>query len=64
MRHILILLLLFCIKEAIKPWWQWAYWVSPLMYGQRAISVNEFSASRWSKVCLNESPFLSPGFDF
>uniref|UniRef100_K4AIA6 ABC transporter domain-containing protein n=1 Tax=Setaria italica TaxID=4555 RepID=K4AIA6_SETIT len=37
-------------KEAIKPWWQWAYWVSPLMYGQRAISVNEFSASRWSKV--------------
>ncbi|KAG0526217.1 hypothetical protein BDA96_06G126400 [Sorghum bicolor] len=37
-------------KEAIKPWWQWAYWLSPLMYGQRAISVNEFSASRWSKV--------------
>ncbi|KAI4973612.1 hypothetical protein ZWY2020_041393 [Hordeum vulgare] len=37
-------------KEAIKPWWQWAYWVSPLMYGQRAISVNEFSDSRWSKV--------------
>ncbi|CAL4924482.1 unnamed protein product [Urochloa decumbens] len=39
-------------KEAIKPWWQWAYWVSPLMYGQRAISVNEFSASRWSKVSV------------
>ncbi|XP_066345250.1 ABC transporter G family member 51 isoform X1 [Miscanthus floridulus] len=37
-------------KEAIQPWWQWAYWLSPLMYGQRAISVNEFSASRWSKV--------------
>uniref|UniRef100_A0A453QJG1 ABC transporter domain-containing protein n=1 Tax=Aegilops tauschii subsp. strangulata TaxID=200361 RepID=A0A453QJG1_AEGTS len=37
-------------KEAIKPWWEWAYWVSPLMYGQRAISVNEFSDSRWSKV--------------
>ncbi|RLN39044.1 hypothetical protein C2845_PM01G44950 [Panicum miliaceum] len=39
-------------KDAIKPWWQWAYWVSPLMYGQRAISVNEFSASRWSKVSV------------
>ncbi|KAJ1295672.1 hypothetical protein BS78_01G240500 [Paspalum vaginatum] len=37
-------------KEAIKPWWQWAYWLSPLMYGQRAISVNEFSAPRWSKL--------------
>lgn len=42
-----------CVKiAAIKPWWVWAYWVSPLMYGQRAISVNEFSSSRWSKVCL------------
>ncbi|KAL6844555.1 hypothetical protein ACP4OV_026228, partial [Aristida adscensionis] len=39
-------------KEAIKPWWQWAYWVSPLMYGQRAISVNEFLAPRWSKVSV------------
>uniref|UniRef100_A0A0D9XIH8 ABC transporter domain-containing protein n=1 Tax=Leersia perrieri TaxID=77586 RepID=A0A0D9XIH8_9ORYZ len=37
-------------KGAIKPWWDWAYWISPLMYAQRAISVNEFSASRWSKV--------------
>uniref|UniRef100_A0A6J1C459 ABC transporter G family member 31-like n=1 Tax=Momordica charantia TaxID=3673 RepID=A0A6J1C459_MOMCH len=34
-------------KGMIKPWWAWAYWVSPLSYGQRAISVNEFSATRW-----------------
>ncbi|XP_055832839.1 ABC transporter G family member 31-like isoform X1 [Solanum dulcamara] len=34
-------------KEMIKPWWQWAFWVSPLTYGQRAISVNEFTATRW-----------------
>ena len=43
---------LLLLIEAIQPWWQWAYWLSPLMYGQRAISVNEFSASRWSKVCI------------
>ncbi|KAG8660145.1 hypothetical protein MANES_02G119800v8 [Manihot esculenta] len=36
-------------KDSIKPWWVWASWVSPLTYGQRAISVNEFSAERWMK---------------
>ncbi|GAV89910.1 ABC_tran domain-containing protein/ABC2_membrane domain-containing protein/PDR_assoc domain-containing protein [Cephalotus follicularis] len=34
-------------KGMIKPWWVWAFWLSPLSYGQRAISVNEFSATRW-----------------
>uniref|UniRef100_A0A5B7BKX4 Putative ABC transporter G family member 31-like n=1 Tax=Davidia involucrata TaxID=16924 RepID=A0A5B7BKX4_DAVIN len=34
-------------KEMIKPWWVWGFWVSPLSYGQRAISVNEFTATRW-----------------
>ncbi|KAK1394296.1 hypothetical protein POM88_013352 [Heracleum sosnowskyi] len=34
-------------KGMIKPWWIWAYWVSPLSYGQNAISVNEFTAKRW-----------------
>ncbi|KAJ4725593.1 Pleiotropic drug resistance ABC transporter [Melia azedarach] len=37
-------------KERIKPWWVWGFWVSPLSYGQRAISVNEFSATRWKKI--------------
>ncbi|KAH9701690.1 ABC transporter G family member 31 [Citrus sinensis] len=36
-------------KESIKPWWSWAYWVSPLSYAQSAISVNEFAAARWKK---------------
>uniref|UniRef100_A0ACD5Z8H8 Uncharacterized protein n=1 Tax=Avena sativa TaxID=4498 RepID=A0ACD5Z8H8_AVESA len=31
----------------IRPWWIWAYWSSPMMYGQNALSVNEFLASRW-----------------
>nr|XP_023882215.1 ABC transporter G family member 31-like isoform X3 [Quercus suber] len=34
-------------KGMIKPWWIWGFWVSPLSYGQRAISVNEFTATRW-----------------
>uniref|UniRef100_A0A0E0IQF3 ABC transporter domain-containing protein n=1 Tax=Oryza nivara TaxID=4536 RepID=A0A0E0IQF3_ORYNI len=41
------------IARFIKPWWDWAYWISPLMYAQRAVSVNEFSASRWSKVSVS-----------
>uniref|UniRef100_A0ACD5TPW7 Uncharacterized protein n=1 Tax=Avena sativa TaxID=4498 RepID=A0ACD5TPW7_AVESA len=32
----------------IRPWWIWAYWSSPMMYSQNALSVNEFLASRWS----------------
>ncbi|KAK7387230.1 hypothetical protein VNO78_27860 [Psophocarpus tetragonolobus] len=34
-------------KGMVKPWWIWGYWLSPLTYGQRAISVNEFTATRW-----------------
>ncbi|XP_056687617.1 ABC transporter G family member 31 isoform X2 [Spinacia oleracea] len=40
-------------KAMIKPWWTWAYWVSPLSYAQTAISVNEFSATRWMKALGN-----------
>ncbi|GLT81708.1 hypothetical protein SLE2022_001440 [Rubroshorea leprosula] len=36
-------------KDQIKPWWIWAFWLSPLSYGQRALSVNEFTATRWNK---------------
>ncbi|CAI0431163.1 unnamed protein product [Linum tenue] len=36
-------------KAMVKPWWAWAFWVSPLTYAQRAISVNEFGADRWMK---------------
>ncbi|KAK7385522.1 hypothetical protein VNO78_31244 [Psophocarpus tetragonolobus] len=43
-------------KGMIKPWWIWGYWLSPLTYGQRAISVNEFTASRWmEKSATGES---------
>ncbi|XP_052206530.1 pleiotropic drug resistance protein 1-like isoform X2 [Diospyros lotus] len=37
-------------KDNIKKWWIWGYWISPLMYGQNAIAVNEFLGHSWSKV--------------
>ncbi|XP_034687784.1 ABC transporter G family member 31 isoform X2 [Vitis riparia] len=49
---LLVVLLLggFLIPKAlIKKWWVWAFWLSPLSYGQRGISVNEFTATRWMK---------------
>ncbi|MFQ6619651.1 hypothetical protein Gotur_000721, partial [Gossypium turneri] len=37
-------------KDQIKPWWVWASWLSPLQYAQRAVSINEFTATRWKKI--------------
>lgn len=28
----------------------WGYYVSPMMYGQNAIAINEFLDKRWSTV--------------
>ncbi|XP_027349244.1 ABC transporter G family member 34-like [Abrus precatorius] len=36
-------------KNDIKPWMIWGYYVSPMMYGQNAIVINEFLDERWSK---------------
>ncbi|KAM3208973.1 hypothetical protein ACQJBY_063573 [Aegilops geniculata] len=36
----------------IRPWWIWAYWASPMMYSQNAISVNEFLASSQTMILL------------
>ncbi|WVZ66097.1 hypothetical protein U9M48_015371 [Paspalum notatum var. saurae] len=37
-------------RQDIKPYWIWAYWISPMMYSNNAISVNEFLATRWASV--------------
>ncbi|GAV89906.1 PDR_assoc domain-containing protein, partial [Cephalotus follicularis] len=37
--------------------WVWAFWLSPLAYGQCAISVNEFTATRWMEVCSEIQSF-------
>ncbi|XP_057537389.1 ABC transporter G family member 32 isoform X1 [Amaranthus tricolor] len=36
-------------KDSIPKWWVWGFWVSPLMYGQNAASVNEFLGHSWDK---------------
>ena len=38
------------LTENVKKWWIWGYWISPLMYAQNAISVNEFLGDSWNKV--------------
>ncbi|XP_020425824.1 pleiotropic drug resistance protein 1 isoform X1 [Prunus persica] len=44
--------------ENIQNWWIWGYWISPLMYGQNAIVVNEFRGKSWSHVLPNSTELL------
>ncbi|MCO5595653.1 hypothetical protein L7F22_049698 [Adiantum nelumboides] len=37
-------------RDKIHQWWVWGYWISPMMYGQNALAVNEFLAPRWSSL--------------
>ncbi|CAM6091822.1 unnamed protein product [Calypogeia fissa] len=36
-------------RDNIPVWWKWASWTSALMYGQQAVSVNEFLSKEWDK---------------
>ncbi|KAK4590522.1 hypothetical protein RGQ29_020894 [Quercus rubra] len=59
------LLLLFALggfilsKDDIKKWWIWGYWISPLMYGQNAIVVNEFLGGNWRNGSTTEELGIS-----
>ncbi|XP_074353091.1 pleiotropic drug resistance protein 2-like isoform X2 [Apium graveolens] len=35
-------------KDDIVSWMKWGYYLSPLMYGQNAVAVNEFLDERWN----------------
>ncbi|XP_021846147.1 ABC transporter G family member 39 isoform X2 [Spinacia oleracea] len=35
-------------KGDIGPWMIWGYYISPMMYGQNALVINEFLDERWS----------------
>ncbi|KAJ0493069.1 putative ABC transporter, AAA+ ATPase domain, ABC-2 type transporter, ABC-transporter [Helianthus annuus] len=35
-------------KDDIEPWMIWGYYISPMMYGQNAIMINEFLDDRWN----------------
>ena len=37
-------------KASVHPWVVWLYWIDPLQWAQRAITINEFSASRWGDL--------------
>ncbi|TKW32265.1 hypothetical protein SEVIR_2G157400v4 [Setaria viridis] len=38
------------VRDDVKKWWIWGYWISPLMYVQNAITVNEFLGHSWDKI--------------
>lgn len=41
---------LMCMRTGnIGPWLIWAYWINPLTYALKALTVSEFSAPRWQK---------------
>ncbi|KAL4318499.1 hypothetical protein GQ457_18G004060 [Hibiscus cannabinus] len=42
-------------RDDIKKWWIWGYWISPLMYGQNAMAVNEFLGKSWGHVPPNST---------
>ncbi|XWS20361.1 hypothetical protein CRYUN_Cryun31cG0094900 [Craigia yunnanensis] len=42
-------------REDIKRWWIWGYWISPMMYGQNALMVNEFLGNKWRHVLPNST---------
>lgn len=39
-----------CFTDQVHKWLTWAYWTSPMMYIQTAISVNEFRSESWKDV--------------
>ncbi|KAB5553301.1 hypothetical protein DKX38_010612 [Salix brachista] len=45
-------------RDNVKPWWIWGYWVSPLMYVQNAVSVNEFLGNSWRHIPPNSTESL------
>ncbi|TKY64525.1 ABC transporter G family member 40 [Spatholobus suberectus] len=45
-------------RNDIKDWWIWGYWISPLMYGQNAIMVNEFLGNSWNHFTPNSNKTL------
>ncbi|GJY22822.1 ABC transporter G family member 35-like protein, partial [Tanacetum coccineum] len=61
----LVLMLIFLLggfilpKSKIPSWWEWAYWVSPLSYIFKSITINEFLSDRWtSKRSMDNSTSL------
>ncbi|KAL0412870.1 UNVERIFIED_CONTAM: Pleiotropic drug resistance protein 3 [Sesamum radiatum] len=41
------------VKASMPIWLKWAFWISPLSYGEIGLSTNEFLAPRWTKMSGN-----------
>ncbi|MED6135634.1 drug-responsive transcription factor pdr3 [Stylosanthes scabra] len=40
-------------KPYMPSWLRWGFWISPMSYGELAVTVNEFLAPRWQKMSTN-----------
>ncbi|KAL6202872.1 hypothetical protein ACLB2K_026576 [Fragaria x ananassa] len=56
-----VLLLVFVLggyivaKDDIQSWMIWGYYISPMMYGQNAVAINEFLDDRWGGPPINST---------
>lgn len=48
--YILLTIILVSTADDLQPWMKWAYYLSPMSYGQNAIVINEFLDPRWNTV--------------
>ncbi|KAE8699389.1 Pleiotropic drug resistance protein 1 [Hibiscus syriacus] len=37
-------------RDEVRKWWIWGYWISPMMYSQNSIVLNEFLGNSWNHV--------------
>ncbi|KAL8027252.1 hypothetical protein ABFX02_14G083200 [Erythranthe guttata] len=56
-------------RPSMPVWLKWAFWVSPLSYGEIGLTVNEFLAPRWQKgmsgnATIGHQTLESRGLDF
>uniref|UniRef100_A0A5B6Z2Y3 Putative pleiotropic drug resistance protein 3-like n=1 Tax=Davidia involucrata TaxID=16924 RepID=A0A5B6Z2Y3_DAVIN len=42
-------------RPSLPPCLRWAFWVSPMTYGEIGVSINEFLAPRWQKVSIGNT---------
>ncbi|KAL8114978.1 hypothetical protein AgCh_021704 [Apium graveolens] len=43
-------------KSSMPLWLEWAFWLSPLSYGEIGLAINEFLAPRWQKLGSTDVP--------
>ncbi|KAK6930346.1 Plant PDR ABC transporter associated [Dillenia turbinata] len=70
---LLLLILLFggfvLPRSSMPEWLKWGFWVSPMTYGEMAVSGNEFLAPRWQKpsirnMTIGKNVLVSHGLNF